>query len=104
MTSRRRPPISVWPERTDVVVPGKFDVFARAPHRMLKSVVLPVFGLPSSATRPAPAGTGACGSASASGAVRAIVHDEDVAGHDTREADTRGPDLDDEGLADLADA
>ena len=37
--------------RSDVVVPGKFEVLARAPHSALKSVVLPVFGLPISATR-----------------------------------------------------
>ena len=29
-----------------VVVPGKFEVFARAPQKALKSVVLPVLGLP----------------------------------------------------------
>src|SRR5690606_21223304 len=33
------------------VVPGKFDVLWRRPLRRLKSVVLPVLGLPSSAMR-----------------------------------------------------
>ena len=37
--------------RTAVVVPGKFDVLALAPHSRLNNVVLPVFGLPTSATR-----------------------------------------------------
>ena len=32
------------------MVPGKFAVFARNPVRLLKSVVLPAFGLPTSAT------------------------------------------------------
>ena len=39
------------PMRAAVVVPGKLEVFARAPHRRLKSVVLPVFGLPTRAIR-----------------------------------------------------
>ena len=39
------------PSRDSVVVPGWFAVFARRPHSWLKSVVLPVFGLPSRATR-----------------------------------------------------
>src|SRR5687768_12707442 len=38
--------ISARPVRVAVVVPGKFDVFARAPQRRLKMVVLPVFGFP----------------------------------------------------------
>ena len=47
----------VWPPalsftramRASWVVPGKFDVLARMPAMRLKSVVLPTFGLPSTA-------------------------------------------------------
>jgi hypothetical protein len=39
------------PIRAAVVVPGKLEVLARAPLRRLKRVVLPVFGLPTSAIR-----------------------------------------------------
>ena len=42
---------SLRPSRVEVVVPGKLEVFARAPHRRLNVVVLPVFGLPMRATR-----------------------------------------------------
>src|SRR5690606_15997194 len=49
--STRVPPGSVArPVREVVVVPGKFEVFARVPQRRLKTVVLPVLGLPTSAT------------------------------------------------------
>ena len=39
------------PDARAVVVPGKLEVLARAPHRRLKRVVLPVFGLPMRAMR-----------------------------------------------------
>jgi hypothetical protein len=42
-----------------VVVPGKFDVFARTPQRRLKMVVLPVLGLPTRAMRTVPDGLAA---------------------------------------------
>ena len=51
MTSAASPAIWPAPVRSEVVVPGKFEVLARAPQSALKSVVLPVFGLPISATR-----------------------------------------------------
>ena len=42
---------SARPRAHAVVVPGKFDVLARAPQSALKSVVLPVLGLPIRAMR-----------------------------------------------------
>src|SRR5688572_24442547 len=44
-------PIVARPMRAEVVVPGKFEVLARVPQRRLKTVVLPVLGLPIRATR-----------------------------------------------------
>src|SRR5688572_25803405 len=103
MMSTRRSPSSQRPVRTLVVVPGKLDVFARAPQSRLKSVVLPVFGLPSSAMRPAAAAATA-GGRSAVGAVAGILDHVDVPGYDARQPDLRRPHLDDERLAALADA
>jgi hypothetical protein len=132
-------------------VPGKFEVLARVPQRRLKTVVLPVFGLPISATRgrrlrppsgPAEA-AGACEAAagadeaagaggadgvveivrsrsSAAGSMAAmwtcacptvnvwlggrLGNHENTAGQLARQADARLTNLDDAGLARLADA
>src|SRR5688572_30385162 len=92
MTSMDRSPTWLRPTRIAVVVPGKFDVLARAPQRRLKSVVLPVLGFPSSATEDAFISTRA-------GRER---HDEDMACDRAGYADARRTHLDDARLAFLA--
>jgi hypothetical protein len=92
MTSMDRSLSWLRPTRIAVVVPGKLDVLARAPHRRLKSVVLPVLGFPSSATEDAFISTGA-------GRER---HDEDVASDRAGNADACRTHLDDARLAFLA--
>jgi len=77
-------------------VPGKFEVFARTPQRRLKSVVLPVFGLPSSAMHGARPRRG-----------RSPLrrrHHEELLGQAMREADARRAHLHDAGVPGLADA
>src|SRR5688572_7900873 len=88
-SGRRRVPV-----RRAVVVPGKFDVLARAPHSWLNSVVLPVLGLPTrTAWTPPRGGKDAkgieCGTGSgAIGTYTVYLHgsriwnDVEVAGHD----------------------
>src|SRR5688572_2391810 len=112
-TSIRRPSSSHWPSLIAVVVPGKLDVFARAPQSTLKSVVLPVFGFPRSAMRPpvrAAARSGDGEVAGIGGIEAGAIHSETVAGHDdqnlarhgARDADPRIPHLDDERFTALA--
>jgi hypothetical protein len=101
--------MSTWPMRIDVVVPGKFYVFARTPHSALKIVVFPVFGLPRRAMRlpGEAAGTLAAGAVGLMESVRlrrAIGNHEDPARDRSREADPSRAYLNDEGLPVLADA
>ena len=66
------------PVRSAVVVPGKFDVLARAPHSWLNSVVLPVLGFPTrTAWTPPRGGKGAfeMESVRGSGAIRTYTVD-----------------------------
>src|SRR5687767_6175993 len=106
MTSRRVWPISQWPVRRLVVVPGKFEVLARAPQNTLKSVVLPVFGFPSRATRGYVPAVPRSGVGAVTGMWPVQVEfrdDEDGLGDAAGHADPGGPYLDDERLAALAD-
>src|SRR5580765_959710 len=101
------------PVRSAVVVPGKFEVLARAPQSRLKSVVLPVFGLPTSRARSrtgvgCPATAGAV-SRAGTGAIRALggrrIRNHENPGRDgARDADARAANLQDAGLAGLAQA
>src|SRR5688500_9877517 len=101
---------SVRPVRVAVVVPGKLDVLARAPHRRLKIVVLPVLGFPIRTTRGSvsadstPGERGAAAVAGTSGPLGLDRDHVDLVGHRAGQADPRGPDLDDAGLTVLADA
>ena len=92
--------------RNDVVVPGKFDVFARTPQRRLNSVVLPVLGLPirttrASLTKPSGVAGVACVTVATSGA-GGIGLDEDAVGHRARQPDARRSHLHDARVAGLA--
>ena len=87
MTSTLRPlASSLRPKRLEVVVPGKFEVFARAPHRRLKMVVLPVLGLPMRTMRirarseAATTGVSATAGEDTLGAFARNRHDEDLPG------------------------
>src|SRR5512145_1298236 len=100
ITSTPRPPASsARPRRMAVVVPGKFEVFARTPQRRLKIVVLPVFGLPTSATRAVPAGLAGGADVNAAAVApmsQALVGDRDdldFGRHRPREADSGRPNL-----------
>src|SRR6187455_2843466 len=92
------------PTRDAVVVPGKLDVLARAPQRRLKSVVLPVLGLPISATRASSRaearwGLSVSGAETAISTLLRVGNHEDAVGDFARQADARRAHLDDTGLA-----
>src|SRR4051812_22027678 len=93
--------------RTEVVVPGKFDVFERTPHSALNSVVLPVLGLPIRMIR-----FSACRALGFTGSRTAAVdtdlpvgrvrHDEHASRDLARQSDPGGAHLHDAGITDLA--
>src|SRR5918993_3990198 len=105
MSASQSPGRAARPTRDAVVVPGKLEVLARAPHRRLNSVVLPVLGLPISATRATSPATGTAPLARvAANAISALVggDDEDAVGDLAREPDAGRAHLHDTGFACLA--